>query len=433
MIALLFSTFVSSCDERSINPVLKENIQFQPKTKRDHLSQQFAVHLSSSLKDEAIREFIKKEVSKKFDGDYNILFQQAKNKEISTDSEARGSVTFAEASFGNNRNGRSNSNDSLLTQLEEEYPTMQIAIPNLENKSVENWKTGSHQPLVAILPSDYDESTHKTIIAYSSDGTSKEISTENEPDELVVVISPSERVMAFPRQETTRNHVSECFLSEPILTTASFDYYLDQRVLVDCGGSATPVDDGGGGNTGGDTSGSDCDVQNIHTLELHDEALKHIESWASGAPEIKLLVYTNENGYNTKPKHFGVYEPTKRKYIRDPWPVNGAKGNNLFNWNDGSEFLLWFYEKDEPFGSIYNGTSCDELCVSGCGDYPTPYSSWNCVKRRHDQMGSFIMKKGIHDGLNCNEELNSYIKIKNPDFYQGTTKGYGLNFISRRK
>ena len=77
-LALLFS-----CQENSEETtVIEPERVFEKNEAQDELAHKFANLLSASLKDESMRNFIKEEAVAKFDGDYDILFAAAKNKEV---------------------------------------------------------------------------------------------------------------------------------------------------------------------------------------------------------------------------------------------------------------------------------------------------------------------------------------------------------------
>jgi len=410
---LVFFTLLLSCQENSDETaVLEPEAIFEKDEALDALAHQFANLLATSLKDESMRSFIKEEAVAKFDGDYDILFAAAKDKEVSGLANSRGqTLTFEEALYSSTGTARTTSDefDQLLVQLETEYPTMQISVPDLETIAPEDWETASMTPLVAVLESDFDESTTDFVTAYDSDGNTYELSTTEDPDRVTVVIAPSERVLAFAVEEGVRVATNDCFLADPILKTQIYDYYFDDDVLIDCGGT-------GGGSTGGGTGGGStatCDDENIHRLFLDKYGLKAIESWVSGAPEIWCYVYTFNDGYDTKPKKLGKWEPSRRKYINGKWwPVNGSVGNDLFDWDSGSEFVLWFWEHD-PIRSILaeSPSACDVECVDRCGDlyFPTPYKDWNCIPRRHDYIG--VETLNLLDFGDCNEEKKYFISV----------------------
>lgn len=229
------------------------------------LVHKFANLLSASMKDEAVRKFIKQEAVAQFDGDYDILFAAAKGKTIEGMTNARGErMTFQETLYAQAGAARVDESklDQLMTQLEAEYPTMQIAMPDLAIGSAEDWKTDSLNPLVAVTDVDFDESNTEVITAYDSEGNSFEISTNEEPDELIIVVSPSERVLAFSIDSDV---AASCFLNKPVAQTVNHKIYLTDEVLIECGGT------GNNSSEIGNRSNASCDDENIHRLFFQEK------------------------------------------------------------------------------------------------------------------------------------------------------------------
>jgi len=370
----------------------------------DELAHDFAKLLATSMNEKPIRDFIKAEASNKFDGDYDILFAMTRDKEIEMSNGRGGKMTFAEALIGNGSNARMELSeyDVLLTQLEMEYPTMQIAVPQLDEYSVENWDTTNETPLVVVLPEDYDELTHDFVTGYDEFGNMHQVSTLVEPAELMVVVSPSERVLAFEISENTRSDYSlECFLGDPIMTTQSYEIYMIDDVTTECGGSADLIQP---------TTTPNCTEVELVSLKFDAYSLKHVEKWVSGAPEIRLWRYTSRNGQFVGVHKFGQMEPRYRRDIVDRWwKVNSGNGKNVFSYSDGIAFALWFWEYDPigGLGTLTDPSICPNPCaLEHCGrrnglQYPLPNMENNCVARRHDELGSRIISS-YHTGT-CGE------------------------------
>ena len=122
-------------------------------TARDQLAVSFAKNLASALKQPNVRDFIKEQTTKQFDGDYNFLFGTHKDRTIAieTTNGRVAKMSFKDILFGQEsaNNGRASGN-SFLDSLAEVYPLLQIALPELANASAETWDADSEIPLIAV-------------------------------------------------------------------------------------------------------------------------------------------------------------------------------------------------------------------------------------------------------------------------------------------
>lgn len=228
-LAILF--FLNSCQK---NEIPEPESPYEKNEKQDELAHAFGKLLASSLKEKSIRDFVKTEASAQFDGDYDILFAMSRDKEIKMEN-GRGTMTFASAIVGAEANKRTDISeyDLLLAELAFEYPTMQISVPELEDESAETWDTGNETPLVAILNSDFDEHSTQFVTAYNEFGETFLLNVNEEPENLVIVISQSESVLAFkkPLDPYSTNLRSLCEQPTSIYSTDSFNYYYDGDIM----------------------------------------------------------------------------------------------------------------------------------------------------------------------------------------------------------
>lgn len=161
--------------------------------------------LAKSLTSESGRAFVKKEVLKEFDGDFDILFAEAKDKSLGDNSLKNSNHT----TFGNFLKDFSLSNINLksdedfntfLNSLLEEYPLLQISMPELTDGSTLNWDEKKYVPLVAVLPLNFDEKTSEIITAYDMNGNIFYLDAKNPPENPVIVISQNERLIAIKKR-----------------------------------------------------------------------------------------------------------------------------------------------------------------------------------------------------------------------------------------
>lgn len=200
-------------------------------TNKDETFTRIGKMLALSVDKPEIKAFLKQEVVRQFDGDYDILFHEAKSKKISVASKNGRVETM---SFGNLLTSQESSSartspeslQSFMDAVQKQYPLMQISIPQLSDElKAENWKIDEQTPLVAVKPADYDEKTTKTIPAYESRGKRYDLSTETPPDRLVIVVGESERIIAI-RKNKNRATREACMFSQPYYSDAENDYYM---------------------------------------------------------------------------------------------------------------------------------------------------------------------------------------------------------------
>lgn len=386
---------------------------------RDQLAVDFSKTLANALKETAVRKFIQTESSKKFDEQHKIVFQLAKDTEVTTIKNARGeSMTFSDVLFGSSESLRADAQDPIdpvfLEQLELQYPTLEISLPQLDEDS-SMWD-GSYEPKVAVVPEDFDEATHDFIMAYDSDGNEYSISTVDEPDEMVVIVGPSESVIAMPKNlgVARQDDVVDCVLGEPILSLQVVDIYSSDDIAIPCGGGG-----GGSGSSIDDDSEETCNVLQMTGLKFGAGKLKYVESWVSGRPEIIGVFYYNiaenyNDGYwshDEDPEYFtfagwkGEWKPKKRRDISGSW---FNKHERLMQYPERKYKWIWFFERDIVGGFGTLASACPLTCADDCeGNGPTEFRHYNCTFERNDDIGSLgPLNRHGHENLsidNCDE------------------------------
>ena len=140
--------------------------------------------LAISMNEKSVRNFIKEEALKKFDGDYDILYGQIENKKIN--GENFESILATNTSAGKNAKVDAVNNLRLTQKL---IPLLNIAVP----VNIEKWNTEIYSPMVVVLPDDYSEQKTKTLKAFKSDGSFSFIDAKKIPVEPFIVISENER------------------------------------------------------------------------------------------------------------------------------------------------------------------------------------------------------------------------------------------------
>ncbi len=177
------------------------------------MADKLAQMLAGSMDIAEVRQFVKAEASKQFDGDYDILFDKMKNKELEiSQANARGNPlrqSFIDVLAGTPKGKRYYAStgelQAFIDSLQVLYPLIQVSIPQLEHDSAENWNIETHEPLVAFVPSEHDETTTQFITAYDSKGKSYQLDAQNEPDRLVIVVSENERLIVVPNTSSANS------------------------------------------------------------------------------------------------------------------------------------------------------------------------------------------------------------------------------------
>jgi hypothetical protein len=367
LLAILVLSF--SCQHQKESGV--ESLVQSKNEKKDKIAHQFAKILASSMSDSRIREFIKEETSSQFDGDYNFLFELSKDKEIQLDEGRTESITFANLLCSGNGNLRVDDQEYalLLNQLETEYPTMQISVPQLEDISVEDWNTSGFVPMVAVLNSDFDEHTTKFVTAYNELGEQFLLSVDQEPEHLVVVISQSETVLAFELFDDPYIGQMRSFCEQPmaLYTSDSFNFYLDsdlvyyQNCLIvgdsDISGSPTT-----GGNQvicdRDDKTGENRRDVLLKAKFKSKEQMRTLERWIQGKPEMYVFIVFAKNNNTRNPQFSHTIKGADKK----GWYHRNLFGNVVLDMNKlnipvvtwdkevyGKTMRYYWMEKDKPW------------------------------------------------------------------------------------
>ena len=154
-------------------------------------AEEFAKLLAVSLKQKEMRNFIKTEANKKFDGDFDILVSKVIEAQI-------GNEKFGEKLKKNSPNGYAKGKETFDNALKN--PKLNIAIPVL----IEKWDDTKQQPLVAVAV-DADEKQTQQLKAYDSDGRLYLLDAKTEPNVPVIVIANNERMDYKPIKNTSQN------------------------------------------------------------------------------------------------------------------------------------------------------------------------------------------------------------------------------------
>ncbi|MEP4535524.1 MAG: hypothetical protein ABJ004_20685 [Cyclobacteriaceae bacterium] len=315
----LFTTLVVfglcfSCDQQKEEPTIaqdqKEVISRKDVSQMDRLSNTFAKTLATSMGNVDLRNVIKSEVVKQFDGDYNVLLAQIIDQPVETNEAGDGRVselsTFRELLVQTQSDARTTFDlNATLDSLLEIYPTLQISVPGLEVGTADTWDTQSQIPQVVIMDTNFDDQNAETLNAYDEYGNVTSLDAKTEPSELVIVVRPSESVVALERLTDTGGRVAQVEpCGDPVLQTDLYDYYATEDIYgCDTGGGS------GGGGTGGGSSIPCYRSQSNNQTDYINKArflsknkIRELEPWVYGKPEMYVII-VNVNVFDGFPTY----------------------------------------------------------------------------------------------------------------------------------
>ena len=164
------------------SPVFAQSYMEEPVNQK---LEQLAVSLAASLKDPSVRQLVKNEVGKKFDGDYNALYSSMANQPLSGERTFRQELVRGISAFSGDTHSAAKSLDHLAL----EFPRLQIAVP----ANYEKWDGLKTVPLVAYIPQGVDVDSLAQLKAFDANGKLHLLSTADAPEFPVVVLGMNER------------------------------------------------------------------------------------------------------------------------------------------------------------------------------------------------------------------------------------------------
>ncbi|MBN1181509.1 MAG: fibronectin type III domain-containing protein [Bacteroidales bacterium] len=357
-----------------------------------------AVAYANALQQIEVRNVIKKEVMKQFDGDYNVLHRNVIEERIG--SSNLDEILKLNISKSNLNKSLTLTNCTILDSILSAYDNLQISIP----VHCETWNENEYIPKVIFLPTNFSEKTFSKIKAYDALGNFEWVSTIDEPDVPYIVIGKSERVDIYGNllfEDNTNFKSANLYTnlnigsSLPDIQSVTygnpFTHFIKWNLVTNSTGYEIWRSSGGSYQQVGTTGMSDNEFvdedtnMNIGTryyykiraitssgysgwgesmsivasertkdkqlectkLYISKSRLKAVESWLSGAPEIVLYICS---GVGTSPDEYtasllytsSVMEPNRRNDIQDKWwnIFGGGLKTNQWNVNDNNNPLM---------------------------------------------------------------------------------------------
>lgn len=359
----------------------------------DETAKNVAKDVANKLNSLAFRKMLRHEVLLRFDGDANILISSMMKrlpKYLEYERNAQNLNRTAE------ENDLLNSfSFDVLQQAGNTFPQMQIAVQT----DAETWNATTFIPKVVYLPAAFDEATHNTISGYDNNQNPISVSSLIDPTDNFVVISFNERTILRPN-DAIRLRTSECIVDD-LLGAAPYNPDGNPTPIVPCNiGGGTGSGGGSGTGSGGTGSnpfasysqyvGTGPDVVMPTLVDLitgtevaappagtfnrltsvgtfsgttiyrtnyrHEKMrfircddLSSIESWANGAPEIRMHIFEQSviNPIVNLQIYKAQFEPRKRKQIMGQWwPAQNVTMHLWDYTGTGTKATAAYYEYD---------------------------------------------------------------------------------------
>lgn len=202
---ILFIAFVMivSCNKNQCEVVNSPLSSVENDYTLDAAMNTLSAALSSALCNHPnIIEIIKSEVTKKRDGDYDVLYNDLSNIQISLGDQTKGGegivpigdiIALYLPDYLHTKN-----TVSYLEELIARYPTLQVSVPvHSEQLSEESI------PSVAFVPDGLSDAEINYLPGYNGQGEPIQINAREEPDAPVIIISVSERLRSVQRSAST--------------------------------------------------------------------------------------------------------------------------------------------------------------------------------------------------------------------------------------
>ncbi len=289
--------------------------------------------LAHTLGAAAARQQLKAEALKKFDGDYDVLYQPFAAEHADFGQRLAAAVAGAGP-------------DGLtMPGLLGRIPMLNLSVP----VNIEKWDAATYAPLVIFIPAGYNERTAKLVKAYDQNGNEHWLDAQHAPDFPVVVVGPSERVSAAVA--SAKPVPSQVDALKP--RDGSTSNVIDEPELI----PDTPPTSGGGGAHANSTngtynptflSGPNCRVDKrteyLRSMWLAD--VSEFESWFLGDPEICLRIKSPKFSSSSSGNLVEAMYTMGRKTIEATYNCN----TGLYFWDktlySDAVGYLW-YEQDD--------------------------------------------------------------------------------------
>jgi hypothetical protein len=327
VLAVFSSVFIVACEKQNDVPTNEVNSSVvelnQGKYDQDMVD--FAKSLAASMKNKDMRAAIKQEASKQFDEDYDILWANFKDDNVSGTTVEK--LISSKAEIGT----------TSLRFVQDRLPLLNIAVPVNSDK----WNTDNFTPLVAVIPSGVKDKDIKQIKAYDAEGKEFMLDAQKRPDYPVVVIGNNERVTF---SETKGYILNKGFKQQ------------DSNLRLPIAGD----DPTGGGGTPTTTPSYCVNFYNSLAIGAYkSDNLSSIEGWFRGAPELVINILGGDGEYAATGKliAYGVTNVPSRSVIDGVWFLPSI-AEYRFTWFPSYGDVVWvdMIEQDDDAQGWLNQT-----------------------------------------------------------------------------
>lgn len=142
---------------------------------------QMAKYLAQAITDPSLRQQIRDQAAKRFDGDTNVLYST-----LAASSDVRSKLATA---YNQGFHVQSVAALSAIDKLSSSVTRLQVAVP----ARFEAWDAAQYTPLVGFAPVGADDMALKTITAYDAQGQAHTLDAQVAPTVPVIILSQNER------------------------------------------------------------------------------------------------------------------------------------------------------------------------------------------------------------------------------------------------
>jgi len=263
---------------------IEKSILSNPKNELLH---ELSIVLASTTTQKDVRQFLKKETCKRFDGDFDMLFVKSLNEKVSISDGSKGYMTFNEIlqkEFQKKSSQlKSTTYGDFIENIIDEFPLLQISIPEVYDSSTIGWDEINEKLDVSFIQNEFNENT-EYLISYDSLGTPKLLNSQEPPEKPVIIIGQNESLVVVPKESNSRKAI-------PYYETDKYYYYLpedyEQPIEIDIieENQIDPIQMQQGSRDLNDAR----DYLNKAKF-VSKTTWRQVEPWPSGRPEFKVII-----------------------------------------------------------------------------------------------------------------------------------------------
>ena len=365
----LVSVVITSCQKEGVLEITEPEIVMNDFNEESVAIEELAIATAAAMTDANFRQSVKTEAMKQFDGDYDILYSRLVKESLKSGKSGNFYLNALSEKYKSiGKNSR-----QYIENLIKQIPRFQIAVP----VHCESWDTENHLPLVAYVPTNFDEKTFTKVKAFDKDGKLHWLSLDKEPNFPVVVLGYNERTD-------------------------------DNGNLIDGFKNILPDEGDGGGGSGGSGGGFNYSPNSLYLVKLKFNDLSAYEPWISGKPEIYIDIHSDITQYTLGQ----LFSKPKRNDVKKKWKTYNHK---FCSWPSGTDRLYAkCYEKDNNITTTisFNVAAAFKFNLFSHAVSVTPsFGIQTKFQGGDDDMGTYmILRSDPSTGQYGNSNLMLYFK-----------------------